>query len=177
MAYTKYDAILERVRELLEDGYGSIRAISSSRFQGGLHDGLPNETLPRLGELSQKPIEASITGVSRHPQRLTIVGDVQIERFTLEVRVVRALATPTQVNDALRDDVKALAVEDSDVIKQALEWPANLTSTQGGTTTDCKALIFDNSRPRVRVNKTGAAMFVDTIHTFTGTAVSRPATS
>lgn len=178
MAFTKYDAILERVRELLEDGLGSYRAISASRFTGNAPEGQGPEAQARFGALAQKPIEASITAVERHPQRLTIVGNVQIERFRMEVRVVRTLPTDTSVDDDLRDDAKALAVEDADVIKQSLEWPGNLTTTAGGTSTDCKALIYEDSRVRAMIDpKSGGASRLVTIHNFLGTAISRPATS
>lgn len=176
MAYAKYDTILERVRELLEDGYGAVRAVNANRFTGDLYEGLPRETQTRLGVLSQKPVEASIVEVSRHPQALTITGSVQIERFTLEVRVIRTLETLAQVDDGTRDDVKALAAEDSDAIKQALEWPPNLRTLQDGTATDCKGLIHDRSSVRLVQGPQGGAATLTTIHRFIGTALSRPAT-
>jgi hypothetical protein len=175
VAYTKYDTILERVREILEDGYGSVRAINAGRFSGELYEGLPRETQTRLGILSQKPIEASIVEVQRHPQALVVTGSVQIERFILEVRVVRTLETLATVDDNTRDDCKALAAEDSDAIKQALEWPPNLATTQGGTATDCKALIHERSSVRLTTGPQGGAATLTTIHRFVGTALSRPA--
>jgi hypothetical protein len=177
VAYTKYDTILERVRELLEDGAGSVRAISASRFQGGLFEGLPNETYQRLGILSQKPIEASIVDIVPHPQRLVITGSMQIERFVLEVRVVRVFETVHQIDDDLRDDVKALCAEDQSAITQALEWPPNLATTQGGTSTDCIGLVHERSTPRLRATPQGAATAIVTAHRFVGTARSRPAIS
>lgn len=177
MAYAKYDEILERVRELLESELGSVRKIAAARFQGGLAEGLPRETQTRLGVLSQKPIEASIVDVMPHPQRLVITGDVQLERFVLEVKVVRALEIATQVNDALRDDVKALAAEDASAITQLLEWPPNLATTAGGETTDCIGLVHERSSPRYVANGQGAAVALVTAHRFVGTAVSRPATT
>lgn len=175
MAYAKYDAILERVRELLEDGLGSIRTITSTRFRGGLHDGLPHETQTRLGVEAQKPIEATIVESGPHPQRLVITGTVQIERFVLEIKVVRTLATESQLTDSLRDDVKALAAEDGNAICQVLEWPPNLATTAGGTSTDCKALIHEKSSARYVPGKAGGAIALVTVHRFVGTALSRPA--
>jgi hypothetical protein len=146
------------------------------RFQGGLAEGLPHATQTRLGMYSQKPIEASIVP-GKHPQRLTIVGDVQIERFALDVRVVRTLDTATQVDDDLRDDAKAFAAEDQSAIQQALEWPPNLATTSGGTATDCKSLIYDRTRAQIITNKAGEAKAIASVHSFTGTAISRPATT
>jgi hypothetical protein len=176
MAYLKGDAILTRIRELIEDGAGSYRAISASRFTGGLHDTQTPATQQRLGVLAQKPAEASITNVSRHPQRLVTGGSVQVHLIEVTIKIVRTVDVAGTVDDDLRDDIKGLAAEDSDALSQALEWPGNLATTSGGTATDLKSLMHQSSRGRL-VGVAGEALRLETVHVFTGTALSRPATS
>lgn len=176
MAYIKTDAILTRIRELVEGGYGSLRAITSTRFSGGLHEGQDPTHHARLGILAQKPSEASITKVLPHPQRLVVGGSVQIHLLEIEVRIVRTVAIDGQVDDSIRDAAKALAAQDADALAQVLEWPGNLVSTQAGATTDLKGLFHMGSRHTLK-GTAGEAMRLDTVHTFSGTALSRPATS
>jgi hypothetical protein len=176
MVYLKGDAILTRIRELVEDGLGSYRAISASRFTGGLHDTQPAATQARLGILAQKPAEASITAVRRHPQRLVTGGSVQVHLIEVEIKIVRTVEIAGTVDDDLRDDVKGLAAEDADALSQVLEWPGNLATTSGGTSTDLKSLLHQDSRARL-VGTAGEALRLETVHRFTGTALSRPATS
>lgn len=176
MAYIKTAEILTRIRELLQDGYGSVRTINASRFQGGLHAGQTPDHQARLGILSQLPCEASITKTLRHPQRLVITGSVQIELLEIQVNVVRTVAIDGQVTDSVRDAAKALAAEDADAIKQVLEWPPNLTLTNAGAATDLKGMSYQGSDHRF-LGAAGKAMRLDTIHRFHATCLSRPATS
>lgn len=176
MAYIKTDAILTRIRELAEGGHGTLRPIASSRFSGGLHEGQDPAHQSRLGILAQKPSEATITKFLPHPQRLVVGGSVQIHLLEIEVRVIRTVAIDGQVDDSIRDAVKALAAQDGDALAQVLEWPGNLVATQAGATTDLQGMTHEESRHVLR-GKAGEAMRLDTVHRFTGTALSRPATS
>lgn len=177
MAYIAADAILQRLRELLQDGGGSIRAISSARLAGNLPPGLSPEEQRRRGCDTSKPIEVSLDGVLPHPNRLTSSGSVQIHTVPVTVRVVRTLAVSEQVDDTLRDDVRALAIEDSSAIQDVLSWPNNLATTDvGAISTGIKGADFVESRARVQ-GVVGAAMDVTTEHRFNLTVVSTPATS
>lgn len=176
MAYLKADEIYERVRELVEDGLGSVRTAAAARFTGDLPDGLTDEEQARRGVVGAR-VEPRIVEVRRHPQRLVITGDVQYHLVVLEVRVVRTLATEQDVDDGLRDDVHALALQDASVLSQVLEWPGNLRQTAGGEDTDLLSLMHQRSTmPRARVTgSAGKATAIETIHRFEGTALSRPA--
>lgn len=176
MAYTKTAEILTRIRELLQDGYGSVRTITSTRFQGGLHDGQDPNHQARLGVLTQLPAEASIVRTLPHPQRLVTTSSVQIELLEIAVKVVRTLAIDGQVTDSIRDAVQASAAEDASAIAQVLEWPPNLEQTNAGAATDAKGARYQGSDHRWSGNA-GKAMRLESTHRFLLTALSRPATA
>lgn len=176
MAYLKATEILTRARELVEKGLGSFRAIDPDRFTGSLHEGVPEEEATKLGLLDAKPAEVSIGAVRPHPQRLTRVGNINYKLIDLQVRVVRTLPITGQVDDETRDAIKALAAEDADALDQVFGWPANLATTQAGDSTDWKGTTYAGSAARL-VGVAGNSMRFDTVHRFTCTAVTRPATS
>lgn len=177
MAYIAADKIITRLRELLQDGDGSIRAIANARFSGGLTPGLPEEEARRRGLPTEKPIEIELHGPIPHPQRLTIVGDVQIHHVDAYISVVRTVTVGDQVDDALRDTIRAQAVIDGGAIEQALEWPGNLALTEASEATGMiGARYLGPVRARLR-GETGAAMDLTTEHRVRLTVTSSPATS
>lgn len=176
MAYIKAAEIIERIREIVNDGAGSVRAISASRFKGGMHEGLDDAHLSHLGKMAQKPAEVAIVAVRPHDQKIVVGGSVQLHYVDIEIRVVRALTFKGRVNDDTRDAIRALSAQDASALEQALEWPPNLETTTGGQSTDLLACMFAGSRNPV-VGLEGTSMRIDTIHRFEGTALSRPAIS
>lgn len=175
MAYLKARAIVQRLRELVQDGAGGIRPIDAARFQGGLHEGFVPEEQARLGILDELPAEPRIVRTFAHPQRLTVVGNVQLVGVDVEVRIVRTVAIDGQVDDEIRDDISALAMEDASALRQVYEWPGNLSTTSSGEATDLISLVYVDSAARlVPEGGAGAAMRLETVHRFTGTAVERP---
>lgn len=177
MAYGAYGAALTRVRELLVSGYGTLRTISSSRFQGDLPPGLLAEEEARRGIQSEIPIEVSYKGRRHHPSRIVITGSVQIHLVDIEVAVVRTMAIDAQVDDTTRDAIAALAIEDGEAIEQVLEWPANLTTTQAGASTGLMAIVYVSGLPNTVVEEAGQAQVLKTLHRLTATIQSAPATS
>jgi hypothetical protein len=174
MAYIKTDAILARIRELIHDGFGTLRTIDATRFTTGLHEGHVAEHRSRISRLTQKPAEVSIPRQRRHPQSLTVAGSIQIMALDVEIRVERSLVFEGRNDEDAREAVRALAAQDSDALRQVLEWPRNLATTEAGVSTDLKALVFQESRTRV-VGESGKAMRLDSVHAFLGTALARPA--
>jgi hypothetical protein len=177
MAYAAYSAALTRVRELLIGGYGQLRPITSTRFQGDLPDGLLEEEQARRGILSEIPIEVVYLGRKPHPSRLVITGSVQIHLVDLEVRVVRTLAIDAQVDDATRDAITAAAIEDGEAIEQVLEWPYNLATTQAGADTGLMAIKFVGTTSAEVTTEAGQAQVLKTKHQLQATIKSAPATS
>jgi hypothetical protein len=177
MSYAAYGAALTRVRELIIGGYGSLRPVTSARFQGDLPDGLLAEEEARRGIQSEIPIEVAYMGRRPHPSRLVITGSVQIALVDIEVRVVRTFAIDSQLDDATRDDVRAQAMIDAEAIEQVLEWPANLSTTQAGASTGLMAIKYMGTMPAQVVEEAGQAQVLKTRHQLTATIQSAPATS
>jgi hypothetical protein len=178
MAYAAYSAALTRVRELLVGGFGSLRPITSTRFQGDLPDGLLAEEEARRGILAEIPIEVIYLGRKPHPSRLVITGNVQIHLVEMQVNVVRTRAIDAQVDDATRDAISAAAIEDGEAIEQVLEWPYNLETTQAGASTGLMAIRFmQTTSPAELTVEAGQAQVVKTKHLLQATIKSAPASS
>lgn len=175
MAHILADAIHTRLSEIINDGAGLVRTIDAARFRSGLYEGLSPDHESFKGAQISKPTEITIRPAA-HSQKLTITGNVQVHHLDVEIRVVRSLPYEARVNDATRRGIKALVTIDADMLTQALEWPPNLRLTTAGAATDLKGLVFDKTR-KVVVGVEGKSMVINAIHAFTGTCVSRPATS
>lgn len=175
MAYAAYGAAITRVRELLTGGFGAVRQITSTRFQGDLPDGLGLPEEARRGIQAEIPIEVAYVGRAPHPSRLLITGNVQIMLVELEARVVRTIAIDGQVDDATRDAIRALAIEDGEAIEQVLEWPANLAQTQAGANTGLMAIKFMRSTTAEVSTAAGEAQVLKTKHALLATIQSAPA--
>jgi len=176
MSYAPFAYALQRVRELVQDGAGSIRAITSTRFQGDLPEGLTAEEYTRRGIVSEIHTDSRWGVEKRHPSRLTIACTTQIHLVELTVTVARTLATPQQVSDTLRDAVVSLAAEDSGALQQVLEWPQNLSTTSDGHDTGLKGLQYIDSTPQI-IGNAGQAQQLRTVQRFDATIVSNPAAS
>ena len=177
MAYIAADKIIVRLRELLQDGDGDIRAILATRFSGGLTPGLPDEEARRRGLPTEKPIEIELHGPLPHPNRLTGAGNLQIHHVDAYIPVVRTVAVDGQVDDSIRDAVRAQAVIDGSAIEQALEWPGNLAQTEAAEATGMiGAKYLGSVRARLK-GATGAAMDLTTEHRVRLTVTSSPASA
>lgn len=177
MAYVAADAIVQRLRELVQDGGGTYRAIAAARFTGGLLQGMELDEARRRGLYTEKPVEIRLDSLSPHPQRLTDAGSIQIHLVGVTIRVVRTLAVSEQVDDALLDDVRALAIEDGSALADVMSWPNNLkTTTLGSVATGIKGAQYRGSTARVS-GTVGETMDIATEHRFDLTVTSTPATS
>lgn len=172
------DAILTAVRGVLEDGTGTLRTISSTRFDGGLYDSLPDDEKSRRA-LDRPVVEATITKMERSPHTYAQPGSLAIRRITVEVKIVRHLNEEHKLVDATRDDEKALAVVDADMVAQALEYPGNLTQDAGANATGLvsgRLQYVSSTVERVQLGDKQPGMIV-TKHTFTGDVQITLATS
>lgn len=178
MAFIQTGPILTRLREVLEESAGSIRTVPVDRFQGDLPSGLdPNEENRRAME---KPrVEASITRVEPHPQTPPETGNLHLLRIGVQVRLIRLMSRDEQLTDATRDTLRALAYEDADVVRQALGRHQNLRQTAAGTATDIVTglLMYVATTFTISGAINEGAQTFESIHEFTGTVISRPATS
>ncbi len=129
MSVIKAHAILTAIREVLEDNAGSLRQIPVDRFRGNLPTGLSEQTEMRRA-LVKPRIAASIQSIERHPQSPPITGNIILYSIGVEVRVVRTIVRLQQLSDEANDTLAALAVEDADYVRQALEYPHNIRGTR-----------------------------------------------
>lgn len=178
MAFVAFDALADRLREVLEAGAGSLRAITADTYGGNLPDGF-SEMGDSVRSVGLPQVECSIEKIRPSASGHSIVGSVLLYDFDVRVRVVRHLPADVQVNGAARDAIKYAAATDADVIRQALSWPGNLTATAGGAATGVLSgmLMHRESELETRPAVEDGAAIVETIHTFFGVIKSAPALS
>lgn len=172
MSYLAAAAIIARIREVLQESAGDSRTVPSGRFFGDIPTGLAEQTL-RARALVRPRVEVTIPRAVRHPQSPLSNGSILLYAIDVEVRVVRVL--PSRVaalTDVQTDAVRALAIEDADVIRQAFEVGRNLATTSAGVSTGLLsgALRYADSSVRISSNESEAAPLIETIHAFTGAA-------
>jgi len=173
MATIDADAILTRIRAVLEAGAGSLRTIASTRFDGGLWDDLDADEQSKRA--TYRPItEASITALAPHDARCSVLTNVGILAIEVTVKVVRHVGPEHMATDALRDDVKALAVSDADVIAQALGYPGNLDRATTGIISGLLAHESSDVELSLPSDASGPGT-VTTSHQFTGAVQTAPA--
>ena len=175
MAYIKSEAILTRIREVVDTGAGTGRTINSARFNGDLPEGLDDmENARRAVEVARH--EASIIGVRRSPSSPPELGSLLLYDIDVQVRVIRALTRHEQISDPDRDVLIAQASEDADVLAQALGYPGNLTQTAAAAATDLVSgrLRYVSSKVVIRGSVNAGAQAIETVHMFAGIAIARP---
>lgn len=171
-------AILTRIREVLLDGAGDLRTISATRFEGDLPEGLSESAQMMRGAVKAR-VEASVSSIERHPQSPPSNGSVMLYVVGVEVRAVRTVLRIEQLVDADRDTLRALCIEDADIIRQALEYPRNLTATTAGTATGIVSglLRYAGSETRTSRGIDQGTQILSTIHSFTGSVKVTPETA
>lgn len=179
MSYLRAEAITTRLREVLEQSSGVLRTVPASRFFGDLPEGLD------MGEEIRRAIEnprinANVAGVRRSLASPPVNGNLTIYDFEVEVRIVRIVSTLEQLDDASLELMRSRAFEDVDVIRQALEYPGNLSTTDGGDVTDIASGMLrfvSGTGGEIKRMINDGAQQCETLVSFTGVAIARPATS
>ena len=172
MANIDHDAILAAIRGLLESATGTLRTIPSTRFYGQLPRDLdPSEESIRAA--ARPLVEAELGEERPHPASPNVFGNLLLRELEVIVRVVRHLDPSHKLgDDARRDDVKALAANDADVIAQALTYPNNFSSATTGLVSGL--LQYQRTdRPEIHQETEGARIV--TQHRFTGVVQVAPA--
>ncbi len=133
MAYAPA-AILTRIHEVLDDGAGSVRTVSSTRFNPDLYTGL--EAQAQALRALVKPI-FDVEILHEEPSADTPMDShsMAFKQITVRVTVVRAGTLAEKLTESTRIALKALAYEDADLIKQALLQNQNLTQTTAAAAT------------------------------------------
>lgn len=179
MATLAAPAILTAIREVIEDGAGSVRTITSGSY-------LPSETSARsIPGLSHDALiapraEVRIAETSRHEATPPITGSFQLVAMIIEIRLVRSLTAFKLLDNDARQAVQALAAVDGDVLAQALTWPGNLTQTAAadptGLVSGCLRTDWTSAVGTVEADGSDHGRLVTT-HRFTAIAQVALATS
>lgn len=177
MSYVKAEAITTRIKEVLEQCSGTFRTVPSGRFSGDLPEGLGIDEEVRRA-IENPRINANVVRVSRSPASPPIMGNVVLYDLELEVRIVRIMSTLEQLDDDSLQLLRSRAFEDVDIVRQALEYPGNLTTTEGGEATDIVSGMFrftESSIASIKRMMSEGAQEAETLIKFTAVAVARPA--
>ena len=110
--------------------------------------------------------------VEPHEARPSVICNVGILALEVSVAVTRHVGPEHMATDALRDDVKGLAVDDADVIAQALTYPGNLDRPTTGIVSGM--LNHEGSAIVLTLPDDGPGR-VTTEHKFTGAVQTAPA--
>jgi len=179
MAYVQAQALIHRIREVLEQSAGTLRTVPSGRFQGDWPQGLSDATQARI-VFANPRVRVNLESFSRSQYSPPINGNIVIYDIGVSVIVARLFDREKQITSDDYDAVQAYAAEDTDVIRQALEWPGNLTTTSTGSATDLisgmLAFIGPSTNQVVGLIDQGAQRF-ETTNRFGGYLIARAATS
>lgn len=132
-----YDAVLTTLRGILVDNNGSVRKVGSGRFRGNLFDA--DAETAKVNAIVKPRVEVRLVSASPHPKRPLRMGTFTLDEFEVEVLVVRDISGTESLIDSRRDDIRALAANDSSLISQAFEWAGsggNVAQTAGSTVTN-----------------------------------------
>lgn len=172
MALATYGAALTAIREVLDDAAGSLRTISATRFADTLHDGLSDDELARRGTFAAVPFRVSLGNFRRHPASPPINGNINLIAFDVDVVTARTITPLEQADADAMATLTALAAEDGDAVRQALETPPNLDTTVAGTATNicgsCLRYMRSNPPRIVTGSPPAKAQRHETTHRFEG---------
>ena len=175
MAYIQAAALLTRLGEVLTDGLGAKRPITGSRFSGDFQEGLADNEIMRRG-LAAPRVRADVMVMGRSKSSPPINGNLIIYDIQVTVTSVRTITRDEQVDETSNDTLVAAALVDMDAIRQALEYPGNLTTTAAAAATDLVSgmLSHISSSIGVALEIAGGAQKLESKHTFSGFLISRP---
>lgn len=178
MSYAAYDAVLTRIREVIEDSRGILRTTPAARFTGDLPEGLEEVEEARRGVIGPR-VGANIVGLAPSAAAPPVMGNVMLTDVDIDVSVVRTVTPLEQLDDDSSDALRALAAIDAEVLRQALGYPGNLTTTQAGTATGIVSGLLRWTKSRVVLKRkiSDGAQPLETIHTFRAIVKSAPAIS
>lgn len=129
-------AIIRRIREVLDDGYGTLRTISSG--QVSLHSGGPVDDADAAQDAMVKPrIKVRLGGWAPSDSRpMDVTGNVDAEEVTWSVEAQYYLPPEEQGEGyATTESVRAQALADCSRFKSALEYPSNLLADSTAVST------------------------------------------
>lgn len=133
MANIASTAIRKRIREVVDDGAGLARTVSAGRISGDYWEGSAEWagrgrtlTKPRFDIPTFLPVPNTPGAMELGSFQIYVIQPVLVCEYDLGA----VLDT-----DDNRDAARATAEQDADVLRQALGWAGNLTTTAAGTAT------------------------------------------
>ncbi|MEM1417540.1 MAG: hypothetical protein AAGH15_21770 [Myxococcota bacterium] len=171
MATLAADAILTAIKDVVEECHGTSRTITAATYRSGAYASL-SALRASLKALTKPRAESRITRTSRSPASPPEPGSLALVDLDIEVRLVRSVTARTELDAACRRELRALAATDGDVLRQALGFPGNLTTTAGSVATTLVSglLNYDGSDVGDLEVEAGQNGRLVTIHRFRGTA-------
>lgn len=168
MATASTAALLVRVREVLQGGFGELRTIVPGTYVPGFHEE-QGDAAKSFAAIPVPRVEVRPTSIARNVASPSVIGSFALYDVELEVAIVRHLNQKHRLSSATRDEVMAAATADGDVVAQALSFPDSLTTTEAGVDTGlCSGLLtYGGSELRVSLVD-GAPGVVESTHKFSG---------
>lgn len=127
-------AIITRVREVLEDGAGNVRALTAGAFGGDSHAAMGALT-SSVGAIKGPQADVIVTARGRHPSSPAEPCSFALVAIDIDIRITRDFDGYRDLNKAARDELQALATTDGFDISQALTWAGNMRATADATPT------------------------------------------
>lgn len=173
MAYLASEAIITRVKEVCDSNFGQIRKIPAGSYTGDWHNELTIDEQVRRASINPR-FDVTLGGIRPNPASPPTTGNLFIYDLDLVVMVARHMWLSEQLTE-IRDQVFALAMQDADILRQALTYTGNLTQTEAGDATGLasgRLEWVESNQAEVEYAPAGGAA-VKTIHNFTGVAIVR----
>lgn len=173
MAYLNTSAIVTRIREVCEAATDSLRPVPVDRFTESYSQA---QDVAQARRATVNPTyDVSITnGPNPHKSSPTEQSAIAIYDLEIRIDVIRAFDLTGTLDDAVRDEVLGLAVQDGDVLQQAFSTYGNLRSTSDDDDTGIVSGVmkYQGSSSDVRLSEGAGNMVAKTSHRFSMVAVA-----
>jgi len=175
MGYLQTAALITRIREVIEEGKGVSRTISAGTYLGNWPQGLSEDEQKRRA-LEGPRTRVNVQQLARSQYSQPVTGNLIVYEVGVTVIAGRLLDRVDQLSPDDYDTVQAAGAADTDVIRQALEYPRNLLATEAGTATDLVSgmLCWVSSSFAVIGQVNQGAQRIEGTHVFTGWMIARP---
>jgi|GEM_PF-1437317 len=175
MSYVQTLAVITRIREVLEEGKGIGRTITVGRFTDDWQAGA-SEAMSRRKALVGPRSRINVTINGRSPNSPPINSNLIVYEATITIWISRILTRGNQITSSDYDVVQAAGAADADVIRQAMEYPGNLSYTEAGQYTDLVSgmMRYQGTTSNVVGQIDDGAQRLECVHTFSAQLIARP---
>ena len=184
MATWSAGRLLTRLREVIEGNSGTLRVTIAGAFEGKLPPGLSLDEEARRALLTfasvaeSVPVECRVVSVKRSAASPPVIGNLALYDIVVEARALYPMVTESTLTDSTRDVISGLAAQHADTLAQALGYPGNLLTTNGGQSTGLVSGLLSYQESAYEwAGAAGAAGTLTARHRFKGVVQSAPAVS